>query len=80
MRASGCSASELVARLLPTACRYKRDSSELHSLANLEMLIDGAKARAHAQAFVKSLLGGAVVAEAGEARALFPEVGKAFAL
>ena len=30
------------------------------------MLIDGAKARAHAQAFVKSLSGGAVVAEAGE--------------
>jgi signal recognition particle subunit SRP68 len=45
---------------------YKRDSSELHSLANLEMLIDGAKARAHAQAFVKILSGGAVVAETGE--------------
>lgn len=43
---------------------YAADSSESQSLTNLEMLIDGAKARAHAQAFVNSLSGGATVAEA----------------
>ena len=43
---------------------YKPDSPELASLANLEMSIDGAKARAHAQAFVNTLTGGAPVAEA----------------
>ena len=43
---------------------YTSESSELNSLANLEMSIDGAKARAHAQAFVNSLSGGPAVAEA----------------
>ena len=44
---------------------YEPSSSELASLADLEMLIDGAKARAHAQAFVNTLTGGApAVAEA----------------
>lgn len=43
---------------------FKEGSQELASLASLEMSIDGAKARAHAQAFVKTLTGGAPVAEA----------------
>jgi len=45
---------------------YKNDSPEVSSLANLETLIDGAKARAHAQAFVNTLTGSAPVAEAQE--------------
>ena len=43
---------------------YSEASSELASLASLELSIDGAKARAHAQAFVNTLTGGAPVAEA----------------
>ena len=49
---------------MATARRYTTSSPELASLANLEMLIDGAKARAHAQAFVNTLSGGAGVSEA----------------
>ena len=47
-----------------TPPRYKDGAAELTSLASLEMSIDGAKARAHAQAFVNTLTGGAPVAEA----------------
>ena len=43
---------------------YKPDSSELSALARLEAAIDGARARAHAEAFVKSL-GSAEVDELG---------------
>lgn len=43
---------------------YAKDSTELESLANLEMLIDGAKARAHAQAFVNTLEGSPAVSDA----------------
>ena len=46
---------------------YSDASPELASLANLETLIDGAKARAHAQAFVNTLDGPAGVADAGGA-------------
>ena len=43
---------------------YTPASPELISLGNLELLIDGAKARAHAQAFVTALSGGPGVAAA----------------
>jgi len=42
---------------------YKPESAELHSLAKLAELIDGARARAHAEAFVKTLTGGEGVSE-----------------
>ena len=43
---------------------FKKGSAEVTSLTNLETSIDGAKARAHAQAFVNTLTGGEKVAEA----------------
>ena len=43
---------------------YTPDSAERVALTKLEQMIDGARARAHAQAFVNSLTGGPAAAEA----------------